>query len=110
MTTRVACSAFVALIVAAPASAQCVNINTGSFEELQRIIHTGPDRAAGSFAAGLSARSRALSDSPASDGHVGTHEKWRRCTEDDVGAQVSDTSPLVTPLVSYASRRDAPLR
>jgi hypothetical protein len=47
VTTRIACSAFVALIVAAPASVQCVDINTESFVELQRIIHIGPSHAAG---------------------------------------------------------------
>ena len=46
MIIRVACSIVIALLVAAPAAAECVNINTASFEELQRIIHIGPDRAA----------------------------------------------------------------
>ena len=39
---RVLC---VALLVAAPAAAECVNINTASVEELQRIVHVGPERA-----------------------------------------------------------------
>jgi competence ComEA-like helix-hairpin-helix protein len=42
---RLLCSIVVALLVAAPAAAECVNINTASFEELQRIVHIGPDRA-----------------------------------------------------------------
>jgi competence ComEA-like helix-hairpin-helix protein len=43
--TRLGCSIVVALLIAAPAAAECVNINTASLEELQRIIHIGPDRA-----------------------------------------------------------------
>src|SRR5215208_5353531 len=36
----------VALSLASPAAAQCVNINTASATELERIIHIGPARAA----------------------------------------------------------------
>ena len=45
MITRVACAIFVALLVATPVRAQCVNINTASLNDLQRIIHIGPERA-----------------------------------------------------------------
>ena len=46
MITRVACALFVALLVATPVRAQCVNINTASLDDLQQIIHIGPERAA----------------------------------------------------------------
>src|SRR5688500_9804172 len=43
---RVLCVALLALLVPAPAAPGCVNINPAAFEDLQRIIHIGPDRAA----------------------------------------------------------------
>ena len=46
MIARLLCSIGVALLVASPAAAECVNINTASYEELLRIIHIGPERAA----------------------------------------------------------------